>query len=139
MIGKSEWFNLRKYGGWGINPKTWKGYAYSICVVLLIAGPQFIENGNKNIISIFFALVILIDVLDIMSKFKLDEREALHQAKAEKNASLTMVFVLSISIIYIAFKSINSGSINLEALIIIFLTLIVGYIAKIITYHKLEK
>jgi len=27
MIGNPEWFQRRKYGGWGIFPKTWQGWA----------------------------------------------------------------------------------------------------------------
>ena len=44
MIGKSEWFNLRKYGGWGINPKTWQGYIYALLITIIIASPHMIKT-----------------------------------------------------------------------------------------------
>ncbi len=142
MIGKSKWFNLRKYGGWGINPRTWQGYLYILCVAAIIAIPQFLSwlsFETKLAISGSFALLFLIDVLDIMSKFKLDEREEAHQAKAEKNASLAMVFGLGITLLYTAFSSITTSKINYELLIVVFTVLFMGYLAKVITYYKLEK
>ena len=42
MIGNPKWFNLRKYGGWGITPKTKQGYIYSVGVGASIAAPQLI-------------------------------------------------------------------------------------------------
>ena len=74
-----------------------------------------------------------------MSKIKLDEREQEITSKAEKNASLVMVTALAFGLIVIIFTSILKKSINFEALAIIFITLIAGYIAKVYTIHKLEK
>lgn len=28
MFAKTEWFQKRKYGGWGLTPRTWQGWAY---------------------------------------------------------------------------------------------------------------
>ena len=142
MIGNPKWFNLKKYDGWGLNPKTKKGYIYAAGVGLSIAAPQLITTldlTTRVTISITLALFWLIDALDIMSKIKLDEREQEHFAKAERNASMTMVMALSFGIIIILFTSILNKTINYEALGIIFITLISGYIAKVRTLHNLEK
>jgi len=34
MIGKPEWFKRRKYGGWGIFPKTWQGWVYIAAIII---------------------------------------------------------------------------------------------------------
>ena len=84
-------------------------------------------------------LLILFDVLDIMSKMKLDEREEAHQAKAERNASLSMVFTITLILIWTVFMSIITSKINYELITVLVSLLIIGYFAKIITYYKLEK
>lgn len=142
MIGKSEWFNIRKKGGWGLSPKTWQGYVYAISITLIIAIPQFIVAINlkeRLLISGFLMLLFLFDVLSIMSKIKLDEREAAHQAQAEKNASLAMVFGITLLLIYEIFLSIITSVIKYELLAAYFIILLIGYIAKTYTYYKLEK
>ncbi len=34
MLGKPEWFERRKYSGWGLTPKTWQGWAYIALMAL---------------------------------------------------------------------------------------------------------
>ncbi|MBU4370071.1 hypothetical protein KKG58_04955 [Patescibacteria group bacterium] len=41
MIGKKEWFKLRKYTGFGLSPKTWQGWVY---VIVIILGIVFIQT-----------------------------------------------------------------------------------------------
>lgn len=142
MIGKSDWFKLRKYGGWGINPNTWQGYSYAIIIAIIIAIPQFINSislENRFLLSGLFMLLILFDVLDIMRNMKLDEREEAHQAKAERNASLSMVFTITLILIYVIFVSIITSKINYELISVLFAILFIGFIAKTLTYYKLEK
>ena len=78
MIGKSEWFERRKYGGWGITPKTWQGYVYIIGFVVslsfFMALPIW-DLKTRYIILGVWLLVFFADVIDIMRNMKKDERK----------------------------------------------------------------
>ena len=78
MIGKPEWFQRRKYSGWGIVPKTWQGYVYiAVMIIPLIffhALPYW-SATTKTIVTIILAVIFGIDVIDIMIRMKRDERE----------------------------------------------------------------
>ena len=48
MIGKPSWFQRRKYGGWGLFPRVWQGWAYLVVAVglfLLAPAAAFIVFG----------------------------------------------------------------------------------------------
>ena len=34
MIAKPEWFNQRKYSGWGVTPRSWQGWAYTLAIIV---------------------------------------------------------------------------------------------------------
>lgn len=34
MIARADWFRRRKYGGWGVSPRTWQGWAYIVAILL---------------------------------------------------------------------------------------------------------
>lgn len=94
MIGKSKWFNIRKYTGWGLTPNCWQGWVYIFAFIIPIA---VISNLNitpnlKEIFSIFIVVVLLADTLHIMSQIKKDERERLHEAIADRNALWFLLF-----------------------------------------------
>ena len=121
MIGKPEWFSRRKYTGWGFNPVTWQGWAY-IC---LIALPPFafntLYNGPAEIrigAMVVWAVIFIVDAIDIMAKLKKDEREEAHEAIAERNAAWVMVLVLAIGIAYQAASSIASGTLLVDPFIL---------------------
>ena len=41
MIGKPEWFERRKYLGWGIHPKTKEGWIYLLFIIFRIYSIKF--------------------------------------------------------------------------------------------------
>jgi cobalamin synthase len=103
MIGKTEWFARRKYTGWGLTPKTWQGWIYIVAMIapLIVfqAMPQWSTEIRVAVTFMWFA-VFGADVLDIMIHLKIDEREKLHEALAERNAAWFMVVVLAVGLAY---------------------------------------
>lgn len=103
MIGKAEWFARRKYGGWGLTPKTWQGWLYILVIIaplILFQSLPFWSNKTRLAASIIWIIFIAVDVIDIMIHMRKDERETIHEAIAERNASWAMVAVLAIGILY---------------------------------------
>lgn len=103
MIGKAEWFQRRKYGGWGLQPKTWQGWVYIACFILpllIFHILPFWSTQLRLIVTGFWALLLIIDTLDIMRKLNLDERERFHEAIAERNALWGVLVVLVIGMGY---------------------------------------
>lgn len=96
MIGKSKWFNLRKYSGWGLTPNCWEGWAYifAFIIPITIISNLNIDSNFKNIFSISIIAILLIDTLHMMSQIKKDERERLHEAIADRNALWFLLFGL---------------------------------------------
>lgn len=133
MIGKSQWFKVRKYGGWGLSPATKEGWIYIaifIGIVLVIQNLP-LDQSIKTAITSIFGVILALDVIDIMLHLKKDERETLHEAISERNASWTMVTAM---VLIFGYKSITTainggGDIELIWLIPIF----AGTIAKAIT------
>ena len=102
MIGKAEWFQRRKYGGWGITPKTWQGWGYIAVMMIpfiIFQSLPIWDNGIRITVTTIWLGVILIDITHIMLTLKRDEREYKIEAISERNASWTMVGVLAIGII----------------------------------------
>jgi hypothetical protein len=103
MIGKPEWFTRRKYGGWGLTPATWQGWAYIIAMILPLMAFQALPYWTAEVrfaVTGIWVLVLAVDVLDIMVRLKMDEREKLHEAIAERNAAWYMVVVLAAGLGY---------------------------------------
>ena len=94
MIGKSKWFNLRKYSGWGLTPNCWQGWVYIFAFIVPVAliSNLNIDPNYKNIFSIIIVAVLIIDTLHMMSQIKKDERERLHEAIADRNALWFLLF-----------------------------------------------
>lgn len=94
MIGKSKWFNLRKYSGWGLTPNCWQGWVYILAFIIPVAiiSNLNIDPNYKNIFSIVIVAVLIIDTLHMMSQIKNDEREKLHEAIADRNALWFLLF-----------------------------------------------
>ena len=98
MLGKSQWFARRKYGGWGIRPATWQGWAYIAAVILpfiALNSLDAITESQRNIILGAWACFVILDALDIMVHLDKDERSRMHEALAERNAAWYMVAVLT--------------------------------------------
>lgn len=94
MIGKPQWFTYRIFG-WGINPKTWQGWAY-ILISMLITGMITVAPVSDNLKMWIFGIfigAIFLDVLHIMLQLQKyhDERENLHQLMIERNVSFAAV------------------------------------------------
>lgn len=103
MIGKPEWFQRRKYTGWGIIPKTWQGYVYIAAMIIPLIFFQALPYWSaktRMIVTVVWAIVLAVDVIDIMIRMKKDERERMHEAIAERNALWFMLMVLVIGIAY---------------------------------------
>ena len=133
MIGKPQWFRFRKYGGWGLSPATKEGWIYLAVFIglVLIAQNLPLNNAIKTAITSTLGVILAIDVIDIMLHLKKDERETLHEAIAERNASWAMVAAM---VVIFGYKSIitalNGGD---DVDIIWLIPIIAGTIAKAIT------
>ncbi|HIH09068.1 MAG TPA: hypothetical protein HA254_00185 [Candidatus Diapherotrites archaeon] len=121
MLGKPDWFQSRKYTGWGLTPKTWQGWAYLAVMVVPVFAFNWLYRGPGEIriaaIGIW-ALIFVLDTLDIMARLKKDERETMHEAIAERNAAWFMVLVLAIGIAYQAASSAVRGMFAVDPFII---------------------
>jgi hypothetical protein len=103
MIGKPEWFARRKYGGWGLTPATWQGWVYIAAMILPLMVFQALPYWSAEVrfaVTGVWVIVLAVDVLDIMMRLKMDEREKAHEAIAERNAAWYMVIVLAAGLGY---------------------------------------
>ena len=140
MIGKAEWFSRRKYGGWGLRPKTWQGWLY---VVLLILPPTVITMwaSLSDTVKVKFTLMwlgfLIVDMTHIMITLNRDEREHKIEAISERNAAWAMVGVLILGIMYQIFSSLWTGVVRVDWFL--FAALIVGALVKSISNYGLGK
>lgn len=140
MIGKPEWFNRRKYTGWGLTPKNWQGWAYVVAIVLPIIILQAIPGITPEIMaitSIIWLVILFIDVIDIMRKLPMDEREKAHEAIAERNALWMMILVLVVGIAYQAAQSVVFQTNTVDPLLIV--ALLLATVVKAGTNFYLDK
>lgn len=133
MIGRPEWFGQRRYGGWGIVPKTWQGWIYIVVIVLpIIAVTKLTGDRNlQNNLSAIWMGCVLLDVIDIMVRIKRDERERQHEALAERNAAWAMVFLLGGAVVVQTLVSASNQSVQVDPWILI--VLVGGAITKAAT------
>jgi hypothetical protein len=71
MIGRPDWFANKRYAGTGIRPKTWQGWVYiliAISLIVFIRWQPFWDWSNqiRNIFTIAFAVVVVLDAIHIM-------------------------------------------------------------------------
>lgn len=141
MIGKPEWFKRRKYGGWGIFPKTWQGWVYIAAIIvpfMIFNALPFWSEKTKMIATLIWLAFLAIDVAHIMIKMKKDEREKLHEAIAERNALWVMIAVIVIGIGYqTARASVLQDFTNVDWFLIA--ALFAAVIAKAITNIYLDR
>jgi UDP-N-acetylmuramyl pentapeptide phosphotransferase/UDP-N-acetylglucosamine-1-phosphate transferase len=122
MIGKAEWFRPRKYGGWGLSPASWQGWAYIGVLVVAMLGVQNLPLGDerlKTVLMLGLGIIFTADILDIMRKIKKDERELVHEAIAERNAMWFMVSVLALGVAYQAARSAVNNSVEVDPVILV--------------------
>jgi hypothetical protein len=138
MIGRKEWFNRRKYSGWGLTPRTWQGFAYIGAIVLggFILSEAPIPSGLKMIISSLLIILVIADVLHIMATIKVDERESKIEALAERNASWTMVGALGILLMY--FSMVGDSLTGKDLMPFIVFPMVAGMIVKAISAYILR-
>ncbi len=139
MIAKQEWFNRRKYTGWGLSPKTWQGWLYIGGFVGIVVGLQNmpIEAVWKIRLTLILVACLLVDVFMAMAKIKLDEREQAVEALAERNASWTMVSTIALTIIGLVL--LGQGAMSEYFTLTLALPLMTGVIAKGITHYLLNR
>lgn len=140
MLAKAQWFQKRKYTGWGINPRTWQGWVYIACFISLMVFIQsvpFLGVLLKNIFSIVLIAFFLVDTLKVMASLDKDELEEKNEAMAERNAAWAMVIILTIGILY---QAIPRGAENINGVDpFLIATLIVGFAVKATSYLIFEK
>lgn len=139
MFGKPQWFERRKYTGWGFTPKAWQGWVYVIAMILPIFAIQFVPAVNARIaLWAVWGVVLLADFLIIMKNLPKDEREKIHEAVAERNALWTMIAVLIFGFAFQAAKSFAVGSVSVIDPMIV-AALFAGTVAKALTNFYLDK
>ena len=139
MLGKPEWFDIRKYGGWGLTPKSWQGWAYILAIVLPLGLASIlpIADNIKTGLMLGWAILFSVDFIDIMIHLKKDERDSIHEALAERNAMWFMVTVLALGAAYQAGRNAVMG---IEEMIdpIILIALFGAMIVKGLTHWYLK-
>jgi hypothetical protein len=139
MFGKPEWFTRRKYSGWGLTPKTWQGWAYILVIaapIIAIPSASFLDGGLKVAAMLAWSLIACIDLLDIMTKIKKDEREKHIEALAERNSAWAMVGIIAVGVGYQVSASAVSHTMAVDPFLIG--ALLAGAFAKGISNWHLE-
>lgn len=140
MIGKREWFKIRKYGGWGMVPATKEGWIYIgvfILTVVLITNLPLTLVVKNALIAIAIA-VIVIDALDFVLRGPKDERDAALEAIAERNAGWSMIATLIVAAAYEALGFAPFATqIGFNAWFMVVLA--VGAVVKGLSYLYLER
>ncbi|MFA6888554.1 MAG: hypothetical protein WC254_03585 [Candidatus Woesearchaeota archaeon] len=140
MIGKSNWFQRRKYGGWGISPKTWQGWVYVAVIILpfiIFQALPFWNVSTRMYITLGWLIFLLLDVSHIMVTLKRDEREYKIEAISERNAAWVMVMVIVAGVLYETILSALDNSFTVDIFLIV--ALFAGMIAKTISNVIYEK
>jgi hypothetical protein len=140
MLGKPEWFQRRKYSGWGICPKTWQGWLYLAAIVapvFIIPSIPWWGDSTGVIILFVWGILIGVDLIDIMVRMPRDERERLHEAIAERNALWVVIVVLAAGVAYRAAAGAVAGRVEIDPVIII--ALVGGLLVKAATNIYLDR
>jgi len=139
MIGRPQWFKRRKYGGWGFYPACWQGWLYVAILFVSILLIQLIpaDKGDLRLwVMVVWAIVFSADAIHIFLAMPKDEREVLHEAKAERNALWAIILVLCLGTAYEVASSAIKGAAAIDPVIIA--ALVAGLIAKAATNVYLD-
>ncbi len=140
MIARPDWFQRRKYGGWGVSPKTWQGWVYTALAIIpfiIFQSLPFWNMQTRMYVTIGWILFLFLDVGSVMISLKRDEREYKIEAISERNAAWTMMFILVVGILYEIIRGALSQSIDVNLFLVA--ALFGGVIAKTISNIILEK
>ena len=140
MIGKPEWFKRRKYGGWGITPKTWQGGVYIALLLIpfiVFQALPYWDTATRMKVTIGWVAFLLLDMTHIMVALKRDERESKIEALSERNAAWVMMLIIVLGVLY----QIISSALQQELAVDWFLVaaLFGGMLAKTISNLVLER
>ena len=122
MIGRPEWFRRRKYGGWGIHPKTWQGWLYLgvvIGVLVLFQSLPFWSTSVRNYFTLGWVAFLLLDVTHIMVSLDRDEREYRIEAVSERNAAWFMATVMALGVLYQVVSSALSETLRVDPVLVV--------------------
>lgn len=140
MIAKPEWFKPRKYSGWGVTPRSWQGWAYTLAIlvplVIFLAIPD-LDSQIRTTGTVLWMAFVVLDLLPVMIMAKKDEREFKNEAIAERNASWFMVMVLVMGILYELLISGLSHELSINWFMV--LALFGGAIVKGISNYRMDK
>ena len=140
MIARKEWFKRRKYGGWGVSPKSWQGWVYIAFILtpfMVFQALPLWTTETRMIVAVTWMIFLFVDLIPVMITLKRDEREGKIEAISERNAAWFMSLTLTIGIFY----EVLASSINQTFAVNIFLliALLGGAIVKSISNYKLER
>ena len=140
MIGKPEWFQRRKYGGWGIHPKTWQGGVYLALVLIpfiVFQALPYWSLKTRMYVTGFWLAFLLLDTMHIMVTLRRDEREFKIESISERNAAWVMMLILVFGIFYELIK----GALQERLTVNLFLVaaLFGGMLTKTISNAVLER
>jgi voltage-gated potassium channel Kch len=140
MIAKPEWFNQRKYCGWGITPRSWQGWIYTLGIfvplVIFLSLPD-LDSQVRTAGTVLWVAFVALDLLPIMVTMKMDEREYKNEAIAERNASWFMVLVLVIGILYALVMSGLNHELSINWFMV--LALFGGAVVKGVSNYQMDK
>lgn len=140
MIARNDWFERRKYGGWGVSPKSWQGWVYIAFILIpfmVFQALPFWTMETRMIVTVIWMVFLFADLIPVMINLKRDEREYKIEAISERNAAWFMSLVLVIGIFYEVVRSSLNQEISVNIFLII--ALLGGAIVKSISNYKLER
>jgi len=140
MFGNPKWFERRKYGGWGLHPKTWQGWAYILIMVLpyiIFQSLPYWDELTRTYVTIGWVLFLSIDMVHIMMNLDKDEREYKIEAISERNAAWAMVLVVTIGLMYQVITSAINKTFYVDWFLVV--ALFGGMIVKTVSNYYLEK
>jgi hypothetical protein len=140
MIAKKNWFQRRKYGGWGITPKTWQGWVYILIIIgilIVFQSMPFWSNQIRIYGTIIWISFLLIDVSHIMITLNKDERESKIEAIAERNAAWFMIMILVFAVLFDVYQSAIANKLIVNWFVVV--ALIGGTIVKTVSNLYLER
>jgi len=139
MIAKPEWFERRKYSGWGVKPRCWQGWVYTLAMIVPLVIFQAIPDWDAQVRTagpVLWVAFILLDILPIMVTLKKDEPEYKNEAIAERNAAWLMVLVLVIGILYEIILSGMNNEFSINWFMV--LALFGGVVVKAVSNYNLD-
>lgn len=125
MMAKADWFQTRKYLGWGLTPRSWQGWVF----ILVILIPYFLLKNNNFLFV--WTMLFVIEMATVFVQIKRDEREERQEALADRNALWAMFLGI---VAYIIWQSFHGGVIDWKLAVIMLLAVI----AKSLTHLYLR-